>query len=421
MSSLNISLEELASKLSLNSQHFDLLKEKVWILAFSGGADSLLCLHFLTKFHESFPESRELYIYYLDHGENFPREIQKNREKIFQENISRLKNLPLLNFYFKKFKRDIALLSKKLKTSFEFAGARLRRKHLNNIARKIKKNYVFIWGHNLSDWYETLQMRLSRGTSLYNIIPFNFWEYNYKYLEFRPLALTYRSEVRDILNESNISYWNDPSNMDLNFKRNYIRKNWPVSNPEGLRKSAIHFLSEKKSNLINSSLVNNISNQEFRIFFEKYKELSLEKQTEVIQFSLKNLGLWPMSQSIRKSLCIFPFFLGPYAVELENWNEKIYIIIRRGSSKLYCLEDSQKCLKYLDNFFWINGTKISKKNYIQLNYGKKSIKKIFSEKKISQRQRKNIYIPTLKKNKQEGIYLPLSLYGLKDYFSIHLQ
>ena len=297
---------------------------------FSGGADSILCLIFLLTLHknqqkllvnsQAFPTDlsvskavlpasthnnsvsfkRQLIIYYLDHGQKFSPKQIKLRKSVFDAcrkfvdsviyDTQNDHSLCVLSTKWLSQKRDISVMAKKLNTSFERTGSLLRNKQMQKLAAKYKG--CVITGHQLSDWYETLLMRLNRGSSFSKLIPFNFCEDfhptgfrhttmvgGHRYFfsgikKYHPLFLAFRHEVRDILKGYNISYWDDPYNKNISVLRNLIRKKYIVHNYPGLRKTAQNFLRE--SNFFkNSDFSYEIiaANREVRILCnENYKK-----------------------------------------------------------------------------------------------------------------------------------------------------
>ena len=80
-------------------------------------------------------------------------------------------------------------------------------------------------GHTATDRAETIIMNLARGTDLIGLSTLQEQRPLKNNLELvRPLLIFNRNETREICKEFNLPIWIDPSNEDINFTRNKIRK-----------------------------------------------------------------------------------------------------------------------------------------------------------------------------------------------------
>ena len=93
--------------------------------------------------------------------------------------------------------------------------------------------------------------------------------------------------------------------------------------------------------------------------------------------------------------------------------KKKYIIIRKGCSNIY--QDKLKKPHDFINQSTVSANKITKKYFIQLQFGRKSIKKILNEKKLSRRQIANLLLLVSDNNPYEIVFIPLEIYGMKNY------
>ena len=135
--------------------------------------------------------------------------------------INLLKSEPKLNLELRIYSRDIERAAKNLKQTFEYTGAKYRNYFLRAIAREFPA--ITIWkGHNLTDWFETVIMRLNRGSSkITPILPIE--EIYPKQVVVTPLAFLVRNSVREICREHSLPWWDDPENLSENITRNKIR------------------------------------------------------------------------------------------------------------------------------------------------------------------------------------------------------
>ena len=394
MFSQDINWARLLNDLKLGDADTGFLDQGDITISFSGGADSMLCLFFFIQYHRHNFRPRNLKIYFLDHDQGHHNEDE--RSGVISNTLDSLKKVPGLNIDTCFYQRNIQRIMKATSTSFERAASRLRQKHLNQVS----KGYLpVLLGHNLSDWYETVILRLNRGTSSRFLAPFDFVEGH----QVRPLHLLLRDEVRALCRKFHLVYWDDPSNDKDEAQRNVVRKLLPVLNREGLRRSATNLLKEKNERQENdekASLLNAIHPREFHINYNQYSALSKQEKSALCRFALKQLGLYPLSASMAYKAAIIPFHRGPYAIERENWGGDVFIGIRRGRTFMQ---------RPPENF--INAATVTKSYYIRQSYGKKSLRKIFSELRLSKRQLGRIAMP------REGAFevssIPLEQFGLK--------
>jgi len=420
MSFPDTNLEQLLSKIKLDQIDVTPVIDKNWILSCSAGADSILALHVLYFLDKIYPKkNRKCIIYFLDHGDQ-NRENSLQRKKILELNIQKNEIRDSgMQLEFSYFYRDMKKISHKLKGNFEFVSARLRRKHLKRICQK-NPDSVVVTGHNMSDWLETLLMRINRGASPEKIYPFLPIEKIQNMLFFRPLVLLANHEIRALCSKYFLEYWDDPSNFSGNNNRSRIRKNVIIENPDGCRISVRNFFQQKKEMIhqnrgFQDKLLENLvvkkPGREYWLYLDFFVSLSPEFQTFVIDYLLQDLDLWPVSFSLKKSMARFPGFYKSWAIEKENWSGKIYLVFRRGRARLNI---PPLILYNIDNHFHIMADQITKKHYIQFSYGKKGVKKIFSEKNLSHRQRKALPLYANQKQPFEILFIPLSIFGLKD-------
>lgn len=404
------------------------------------------------------PAKTKLTIYYLNHGENFGLLEMGRRENIFRRYIEILKNIPQFDLTVHTNSRNVGALAKRLGGTFEFTAAKLRNKQITRLARQNQPAMV-VTGHQLSDWYETLIMRVQRGAGLSSLAPFSPWEEEPLFYGdpfeiaaplvggrndgdapkvlgawFRPLVNLSREEVRQICQKLELPYWNDPTNKIVvgeqerqQNRRAQIRNAIPLYNPTGLRISGGHFLEAKEElHQMRLDCIRRIRNhvgiidprKEYRIDWEAYREFSAKEQALINGFILRMLGLSPLSQKVRVAANKLPFRLGPYAVEMENWGGRLYLVFRRGAASLEQnekLEEGYQALIEKQNYRIVSAAAITKSAYISQSYGKKRVKKILNELRLSQRQRGALPLFYKSQNNAKEIdYIPLSFFGIPD-------
>lgn len=409
------------------SKFYKLQKTSCWLLPISGGADSVLVLNLLLGLHLQNPISRKLYVFYLDHQAlEVSRLEEEKRLNILNLYIKNLKSSSLLDVQLIFLKRDVLRCSRLLKKSFERTGSLLRRKFINMYIRKFSIEVVF-GGHTLSDWYETLIMRLNRGTSPSALYPYSPLEKKDKTFWVYFLCFLSRLEVRKLCVKMNFSYWDDPSNILPIARRNTIRQEVPIIDVAGLRKTAKNFCSDKKiyenekekkhQSEILPLLHIQKEHQEYWFPFYQYQACNDDEKKEILHFILKKIGLYPLSFPLQQRVHKLPFVYGVYSIELENWSNLIYLVFRRGRKTIFEFENKKRY--FLNLGLTQDANRVTKKDKILFSYGHKSVKKIFSEMRLSKRQRQYIFLSFAKKNEVPIVTkISLELFGLKNLYSV---
>ena len=187
----------------INKENLLNRREKV-VVTCSGGADSIFLLHILNKlgfdcivahcnFHLRGEES--------DRDENFVREFCERE------------NLTLLVQHF-----DTKQFASENKLSIEMAARELRYTWFEKIRTEYNAGAIAV-AHHSDDSIETILLNLLRGTGLKGICgirPKNGYIV-------RPLLCVNRKEIEDYLNEQDIEYIVDSTNLENEYTRNKIR------------------------------------------------------------------------------------------------------------------------------------------------------------------------------------------------------
>lgn len=203
------------------------LENKTILLGLSGGVDSAVLLHILSKI-----KNIKVVAIHLNH--NWRGADSKKDEELARK-IAKDKNI---EFYSETLPKNV----KKTET----IARELRYKFFEDCAKKFKADAVFL-AHNKNDNVETLIYRLIKGTgpSGLNSIP------KKRDLFLRPLIEVERKEIEKYANENGLIFAVDKSNFDTKYKRNLIReKILPLMkeiNPETINSI---------SNLINLNIMN---------------------------------------------------------------------------------------------------------------------------------------------------------------------
>jgi tRNA(Ile)-lysidine synthase len=208
---------------------YHLENDEIYLLALSGGLDSMVLLHVMKKLK---PKSRFILMHY-HHGpgdnllyRNACLELVKNNQS----------NLIILE-------SDQSLIE--LQSEAEFRKARLI------FFEKIKAKYdvsYYLTAHHLDDVLETRLIKLIRGTGLAGLEGFELW--NAKIL--RPFFEVNKTTLHTYAMERKVQWIDDPTNKENNYLRNWIRNIWLPQLDEKMP-GACKNIAQSLQNILNES------------------------------------------------------------------------------------------------------------------------------------------------------------------------
>jgi tRNA(Ile)-lysidine synthase len=189
------------------------LENKSFLLAVSGGVDSVVLLHFLST---NFPKL-ELAVAHVHHGKTANKKTNDYRAKT-QKFVRTIAEKADLEFFTNK-----PVLIKTKKQSEDDLRV-LRDQFLQNTIALEDFDFVAKAQHR-EDLFETRLIRLIRGAGPEGFLAMT--EFDEK--TFRPLLSWTKNEVLEYASHYKLKFIEDPSNKNENYLRNWIRQNWLVS------------------------------------------------------------------------------------------------------------------------------------------------------------------------------------------------
>jgi tRNA(Ile)-lysidine synthase len=200
------------------------------LLAFSAGGDSSALFFLLLEHKVSFD------IAIVDYAQ---REQSKDEVLYAKELAKKYK----LNCY--------TLKAQKISKNFESKAREIRYNFFSDIIKK--HNYKnLITAHHLGDRFEWMLMQFCKGAGCIEIAGMDSLQTDKNYTLIRPLLDIDKIELVLYLRENSIKYFEDESNLDQSYKRNFFRHNY--SNPllkiykDGIKKS-FNYIDEDKNSL----------------------------------------------------------------------------------------------------------------------------------------------------------------------------
>ena len=278
------------------------------LVALSGGPDSVFLLLFLLKYKKKL--KIEIGAFHLNH---------KLRGKQAAEDEKFCKIFCGKNkIEFFSTKKNIKLISKKMKTSVEEAGRIVRYEELNKCAEKNSFNKIAT-AHNIDDNTETVLLNLIKGSGLKGLTGIPSKRENI----IRPILSISKNEILEYLKRNKIDYRTDESNLSSDYERNFLRNEIVQKLKERLNPSLdksvlkttsvlkqyysylteqinpkLKILTDKKVNEINikTTLLNSIDSRLHGLFMQellskKFKlDLSNEKINSLLDLRYKQTG-----------------------------------------------------------------------------------------------------------------------------------
>lgn len=174
------------------------------LVAVSGGADSTALLHSLCRLKKDCV---------VAHCNFHLRGAESDRDQSFVEELCRQHGVRLNVRDF-----DVEEYCRNHKVSVEMACRELRYEWFDTLLEKYGCSRIVV-AHNSDDNIETMLLNLFRGTGIDGLVGMKID--NGKIL--RPLLQFTRKDIEDYLNEEGISYVVDSTNLQSDYRRNYIR------------------------------------------------------------------------------------------------------------------------------------------------------------------------------------------------------
>lgn len=304
------------------------------VVGFSGGPDSVFLVEMLLKLREKI--DFDIVLVHINH---LLRGEEAQRDEDFSINYGKSKGLKVF-----ARKINITSLGKEKGLSLEEAGREARYSFYKEVLEKNNGNKIAL-AHNKDDQIETFMFRLTRGTGLSGLEGIATKRDRY----IRPISEIYKSEIVNYLDENNISYCIDSTNLENEFTRNSIRID------------LIPFIEKRYNPKFKDKIFSLIEEiRDINIFIEKEIEQFSYNETINIESILK------FPKSIRGK--ILSKYLYKYGLEVNR--KKISLIesiLEKGGSQEISL-DSQYILKKEYNILKIQKINLIKNNIEEVTF-----------------------------------------------------
>ena len=297
-----------------------------FVVAFSGGLDSTVLLHILSQ------ENINLKAIHINHNLSPHAAAWEVQCKNFCEQLR-------VEYHSYSITID--------KNNGESIEAQAREKRYAILAEHIGKQTMLLTAHHADDQAETVLLQLMRGSGVAGLAampairPFaQGWLY-------RPLLTNMRAELETYATQHQLAWITDESNFDVSYERNFIRhqllpmmqKRWPAVKTL-LNRTAQHaFEAESILSQIAEQDLEAIAISANQIDIHQLKQLTIERQHNVLRFWLKAYAqVIPEQKQLQEifSNVIDSRHDAEPCITFDNWQ------IRRHSQTLYLLQLSNE-------------------------------------------------------------------------------
>lgn len=296
---------------------------KYWI-ACSGGMDSCVLLHLFYSCKSKIKQPLE--VVYVNHG------LQEEGEgwgKFCKELC--------LQYEIAFLRIDINENCPKGKSIEEWA----RDKRYSLIAERMEEKDILFTAHHQDDQVETFFLQALRGAGPRGLVSMPIFKKYANGFHARPLLHIPRSKIKNYAIDNKLSWYDDKSNTDTRYDRNYLRKNvlpvvesrWPA-----FRESISRLINHQKEyktlldEVAQEDLKHTLNTKSGCLNINNVRELSIERQKNLIFIWLGTLKLNPPASKHMDNIITELINIDTDKAPCVNWNN---VEVRRYKNFLY--------------------------------------------------------------------------------------
>lgn len=252
------------------------LKNKSFVISYSGGLDSTVLLHQLIEIRKKIPQIKIRAIH-INHNINISsKKWVKHCEKTCQ------------NYQVPLIVKNININRKIHQKNIE---EKLRIKRYTIIYQNLKTQETLLTGHHMNDQCETFFLSLKRGSGPTGLSSMSFKTLLGNKEIVRPFLEKTKKELKLWAKNNNLNWIEDFSNYDIYYDRNYIRykvipvleEKWPFFLKNCLRTIKI---CREETNLLNDFLfekMHNLIQFDYSLNINNFKNIKKEMCTAIIR------------------------------------------------------------------------------------------------------------------------------------------
>lgn len=416
-------------------EHFDFVNNDTIVVGCSTGPDSMALLDMLLKLREKY--ELQLICAHVNHNIRKQSEI----EEAFIKDYCNNHNIMLEKMKIEKYGDD----------NFHNEARNIRYHFFEDVVAKYKANYLMT-AHHGDDLIETILMRIVRGSNLQGYSGFHEIVDMGTYKIVRPLIYYTKDELEEYNRINNVPYFIDDSNAKMKYTRNRYRKNilpFLKDEEENVHlkflkfsnnlEQASKYIEKERDNALNKVLDGN------QISIDKFLQLDKYIQKEILYYILEDFYQDDLMLVNDKHIELLFYLINSKRANMEV-NLPNEIIAVKSYDKFYLKRETEEITEYEIEFntyatlpnkhyiekiadtddcsnnicrlssediclpIIIRTRKLGDKMFVKGLNGKKKVKDIFIENKISLDKRDTwpivvdslgniLWIPGLKKSK----------------------
>ena len=192
----------MRNKIIVNLKSLDCDKNSHLLLAVSGGIDSMVMLHFFQQNEKQFKFS----VAHINH--NYHSESKK-MENLVKAECGNKNNLIIRN-----------IDANKINSNIESEFRKIRYNELERIREEVDADFI-VTAHHADDQAETVMMKILNSSGFDGLQGIRKKNLNV----IRPMHNISKDEINNYSSKHCIDFIDDPTNLDITFTRNFLRKN----------------------------------------------------------------------------------------------------------------------------------------------------------------------------------------------------
>lgn len=213
----------------LNDELLSFLKKGKNLLAFSYGSDSTALFYALLEQDISFDLAMI----------NYKKRLQSDIEQKEAELLA------------KRFQKKIFIkIAPNFDTDFQNKARKFRYEFFKSLCVKFGYENVLL-AHHLNDRFEWFLRQFARGAGVLELLGMKESQNLGKFTLIRPFLYTSKAEILDFLTQKKLKFFNDESNKNEKYERNFIRKHFATpfmsEFDEGVKKSFLYLEKDAKA------------------------------------------------------------------------------------------------------------------------------------------------------------------------------
>ena len=251
-----------------------------YIIALSGGLDSVALIHSLSQLQDQLPQS--LLAVHIHHGLMADADLWTRQCESFCQ----------------KFKIPLEIVKVTVDRHGKSLEAAARQARYAALQKYVQADTALLTAHHQDDQAETILLHLIKGAGSAGLAGMPVSKPFGRGWHFRPLLSVSRKILREYVLQQKLSFIEDPSNLDTQHERNYLRHKiipelktrWPEA-VSGMARSAQHQSDNLRlSKDLAEQDLKQIAEPDGALFIPRLKTLTEQRQKNCLRYWLRYLG-----------------------------------------------------------------------------------------------------------------------------------